>query len=501
MNPHVLSKLKNWARSPLLFVKEAFDWSKVRQDGPSSQQAEALAQFNKTKRMSIRSGHGTGKDAFASWIILWFMSTRAYPKVACTAPTARQLADILWSELSKWLRMSVLADEFVIQKDKMFHKESPKEWWCRAISPSVKASKEEQAETLAGLHGEHLLIIVDEASGVPDPVFIPLEGAMTQMDNRCLLIGNPTKNTGYFHETQFDPKISRAWTRLHWDSRKSTNVTKAMIDYFRFKYGEGSNIFRIRVEGNPPLDDENTYIPLSWAIACIGNPIEVDEEWPMYLGVDVARYGEDESIVLPRRGNKVFRWNSFRGINTIELAQHILIPYNDFRCSGVGIDEIGVGGGVIDWHWQDPRGLGNKVVHAVNVAHKSSEPENYYRLRDELWGMMREKCMHKRYSFPDESIKMAGQDIHIGHELANELASPTYKFRGSAVQIESKDDMKKRGVASPNIADALGISEYFYGTAQQQWQEKEKKKSKRSIQPGPPGYGRKTGRKHSWMAA
>ncbi len=397
--------------------------------------------------------------------------------------------------------MSVLSDEFVIQKDKMFHKESPKEWWCRAISPSVKASKEEQAETLAGLHGEHLLIIVDEASGVPDPVFIPLEGAMTQEDNRTLLIGNPTKNTGYFHESQFDPKISQAWNKHHWDSRKSTNVAKAMVDYFKFKYGEGSNVFRIRVEGNPPLDDENTYIPLSWAIACIGNDFDVDEAWPTYLGVDVARYGEDESIILPRKGNKIFRWNSFRGVNTIELAQHILIPFYDMQCSGVGIDEIGVGGGVIDWHWQDARGLGNKIVHAVNVAHAASNPKEYYRLRDELWGRMRENCLHRRYNFPDESIKIAGQDIHIGHELANELASPTYKFRGSAVQVESKDDMKKRGIMSPNIADALGITEYFYDTAQAHWRAKEKTKAKKSVQPGPPGYGTRSGRKHRWQVA
>jgi hypothetical protein len=180
INPRVKEKLQSWKDSPLLFVNDCIDVT------PTSQQAQALVQFPRTKRMTIRSGHGTGKDACASWIILWFMATRAYPKVVCTAPTARQLADILWSELSKWLRKSILADEFVLQKDKMFHKDAPKEWWCRAVSPSVKASKEEQAETLAGFHGDHLLIIADEASGIPDPVYIPLEGAMTQEDNRVL---------------------------------------------------------------------------------------------------------------------------------------------------------------------------------------------------------------------------------------------------------------------------------------------------------------------------
>ncbi len=499
MAGYVKEKLKEWAKSPLLFVQEAFDWSKVSKPGPSEQQAKALASFAKDKRTSIRSGHGTGKDAFASWIILWFMSTRAYPKVACTAPTARQLADILWSEISKWLRISVLQDEFVLQKDKMFHKDAPKEWWCRAISPSVKATKEEQAETLAGLHGEHLLIVVDEASGVPDPVFIPLEGAMTQEDNRCLLIGNPTKNMGYFHESQFDPKISRLWNKFHWDSRFSENVTDAMVNYFRYKYGEDSNVWRIRVLGEPPLDDENTYIPLSWAIQCIGNPIEVDETWPLYLGVDVARYGEDSSIILPRKGMVIYPWDEFRGVNTIELARHILIPFADHDADGAGVDEIGVGGGVIDWHHTDPRGLGHKKVHGISTAWSANEPKKFYKLRDELWGIMRENCMHARYSFPDIEAKVGGIDVNLGHELANELSHPTYKFTNiGAIQLESKLDMKKRGVASPNIADALAISEYFYTTAQRLWK-KDKPRNRKSTQPMPAGYGRKTGSSQGWM--
>ncbi|MEA1998331.1 MAG: hypothetical protein U9N61_03265, partial [Euryarchaeota archaeon] len=338
------------------------------------------------------------------------MATRSYPKIACTAPTARQLSDILWSEISKWLRQSKVADEFVLQKDKLFHKAAPKEWWCRAISPSVKASKEDQAETLAGLHGDHLLIIVDESSGVPDPVYIPLEGAMTQEDNMVLLIGNPTKNTGYFHDTQFHPVISKKWTKFHWDSRESTNVSEEMIQYFRDKYGEDSNVFRIRVAGEPPIDDESTFIQLSWAQQCIGNEIEVDEEWPMYLGVDVARYGDDSSIILPRRGNKIYPWETFRGVNTIKLAQHIVQTHADTNASGVGIDEIGVGGGVVDWLTDDPRGLGPRITYGINVATSANDPKQYFRLRDELWGLVRDKCMRAKFSFPDEMMRVGSID-------------------------------------------------------------------------------------------
>jgi phage terminase large subunit len=466
----IVGKLYEWYKSPLLFVTECIDAT------PSEQQAEALRAFSSSKRMSIRSGHGTGKDAFASWMILWFMSTRPYAKVACTAPTARQLGDILWSELAKWLRRSKLESEFVIQKDKFYHKSSPKEWWTRAISPSVRATKEDQAETLAGLHGDHLLIIVDEASGVNDPVFIPLEGAMTQEDNHVLLIGNPTKNTGYFHETQFHPQISRKWTKFHWDSRKSTNVSKEMVQYFTEKYGEDSNVFRIRVAGEPPLDDENTFIPLSWALQCKGNEFDVDETWPLYLAVDVARYGEDESIILPRRGNKIYPWENFKGLSTIKLAQHVLRTYIDNDASGVGIDEIGVGGGVVDWLIEDPRGLGPDVTYGINVAESSSDNKKYRRLRDELWAKVREKCMNTDYSFPDVTIRKKGVDINIGDEIANELSSVYYKIDGNgAIQIESKHDMKARGLQSPNIADALCISEYFHSTAFAYWGKQSKK--------------------------
>ena len=221
LNPAILKRLREWKHNPLSFVLDGIEVK------PTKQQEQLLVTFPKFKRHTVRSGHGTGKDASASWLIMNFMATRPFAKVVCTAPTNRQLADILWSELTKWFRRSIFRDEFIIQADKIFHKEHPKEWWCRAVSPSVKASKEEQAETLAGFHGEHLLIVVDEASGVPDPVFIPLEGAMTQPDNYVLLIGNMTRGSGYFYDSHFDIKQRDKWNKLHWDSRDSTNVDES----------------------------------------------------------------------------------------------------------------------------------------------------------------------------------------------------------------------------------------------------------------------------------
>lgn len=486
----VVGKLKEWKNSPLLFVTECIGAK------PSKQQVEGLKLLPKTKRLSIHSGHGTGKDAFAAWAALWFSSTRTYPKVPCTAPTARQLSDVLWSEMSKWLRQSKVADEFVIQKDKIFHKQAPKEWWMRAISPSVKATKEEQAETLAGLHADHMMIIVDEASGVPDPMFIPLEGAMTQPDNRVILIGNPTKNVGYFHKTHYDPIMSKKWAQLHWDSRESELVTKDMIDYFRDNYGEDSNVFRIRVMGLPPIDDEMTFIPLSWAMQCVGNTIEVDPSWPLYLSVDVARYGDDESVIMPRRGNKIERWDTFKGMHTLDLSYHIVRCFTDMEASGVTIDEIGIGGGVVDWQQHDPRGIGQKAI-GVNVAESSSDPKRWHRLRDELWDKVRKNCMKSQYDFPDETIRMHGRDMNIGNILADELSSVRYSLDNNVLKVESKRDMKARGVKSPNVADALVMSEYLNDVAYILWGAKERKREeKRRFSPA---FPEPTIGKQSWM--
>jgi len=458
-----MEKLVSWRKSPIIFAHECIDWR--GKGGVTPQQVEALQAVTNKKRITIRSGHGCGKDAIAALIALWFMSTRVDAKVVVTAPTNRQLNDIFWSELAKWFKRSLLQDEFVHQKDKFFHKSNSKGWWTRIVSPQVSATKDSQAETLAGFHGDHLLIIADEASGIPDPFFIPLEGAMTQEDNIAILIGNMTRNTGYFYETHFHNKIGKRWHKLHWDSRKSPIVTKDMVQFFEDKYGVDSNVFAIRVAGNPPKDNANTLISLYDALECMKNDIEVAEDEPLYLSVDVARYGEDSSIILPRRGLKIFPWSTHDKLNTIDLGGHINQDYQDLDADGLSIDEIGVGAGVTDWLQKH----GHVKCFGINVASKSSNIARYDRLRDEFWVGVRDKCVSHLYDIPD---------TEEGEELCNELASPTYTFNvHGGYKIESKREMKARGVMSPNIADAVGLSEYFGNSAYRVWGRKKRKRS------------------------
>lgn len=406
------------------------------------------------------------------------MTCHRNAKVVCTAPTSRQLADILWSEISKWVRRSdMLSEEFVVQKDKIYHISNPKEWWCRAVSASVKATKEEQAETLAGFHGDDLLFIVDECSGVPDPVFVPLEGALTQENNRILTIGNMTKSSGYFYDSHFHNELKKTWTRLHWNSELSTNVKASYPVYMANKYGKESNIYRIRVLGEPPLVDDGTYIPLAWAQQCIGNDIGDSEFNPRYAGVDVARFGDDSSVVLPRKGDLILPWQEYKGMDTVNVAGFVSQAYIDQDLEGAAIDEVGIGGAVYDILLR--RNLPGLM--AVNVAHAADEPLQFHRLRDQIWGMMREKCMRARYSFPN--ITIPGEQESYGDRIANELSSVQYSFdNNGAVKIESKIQMRQRGVASPNIADALGVSESLFSVSFRLWgKDKKREKKKRAL--------------------
>lgn len=449
-----LNKMQEWQNSLPLFVDECLGAK------PTNQQVGALKDFQNTKMMSIRSGHGTGKDTFASWVILWYLTTKLYPKVPCTAPTGHQLRDVLWAEIYKWLRQSKVKDEFTWNNERIYLKAAKEEWFAVARSVNVRGSSEEQAETLAGLHADNMLFVVDESSGVPDPVYKPIEGALTTKGNQVLLIGNMTKREGYFHETHYNPALAKFWKRLHWDSRDSSRVSDEWVDYMREKYGEDSNVFRIRVMGEPPLSDENyqSVIPYDWAMACMDNDIgEPAKDEPKYIGVDVARFGDDSSVILPRTGLLIHPFHKFKGMNTIELGGYVNHIYNEEEARGIAIDEIGVGAGVTDWLMKHhDRG----VVHGVNVSNSANDPERFHRLRDELWWTVREKCMKQSYSFPPGAQ---------GQELVDDLAAPTYEIVESKIKVEGKKKMKARNVASPDVAEALLMTEYFGLNASRKW--------------------------------
>lgn len=450
------NKLTEWRKSTHQFAVECCKMT------PTSQQIELFDAIDHNTMVSVRSGHGTGKDAAASIIILKFLVCYPYPKIPCTGPTGHQLRDVLWAEIHKWLRQSLVKDEFVWNNERIYLKAAKEEWFAVARSVNVRGTAEDQAETFAGFHADHLLYVVDESSGVPRPVFGPIEGGMTGINNKVLLIGNMTKRSGYFFDTHFDSVVSGMWKTLHWDSRKSSLVEDSWVQFYIRKYGEKSNVFRIRVMGEAPLEDENymSVIPFAWADECVDNEILVANDEPKYLGVDVARYGDDQSIIIPRRGLQIYPFHEFQNINTIELGGWINHIFNEEDASGIGIDEIGVGAGVTDWLYKKHD---QGIVHGINVSNTANDKDRFHRLRDELWWGLREKCMKRAFSFP------SGEGGEIGKRIVNELSTPRYELMEKKIKVESKKKMRLRDVASPNVAEALLMSEFFALNATTTW--------------------------------
>lgn len=431
-----------WRKDPCLFVEHVLGAT------PTPQQVELLKAIPKNNRIAVKSGHGTGKDAAAAWIILWFLVTRPHSRGVATAPIFRQLNDILWGEIAKWIRHSPLRDEIEIEKDIIYMKGFKRTWFFRAATAGVKASPEEQAETLAGYHEDHFLVVVDEASGVPDPVFRPLEGILTKPDNKVLLIGNPTRDVGYFYDV-FHSSAS-LWKKFTWNSEESPNVSPGFIEFYRNKYGPDSDPYRVRVLGEFPRSSADLLIPRSTIIRCQERWFSYDKDVvraePLVVGLDVARSGPDRTVLTFRYGNWVDEQHWTYEDDTMRMCEWVLDMLAGRDESVIYVDAVGMGGPVAD----RLRQLGKNVVD-VNVGWKSSDPVQWRRLRDELWWQLRERIVNGELALPPSD------------ELLDELSSIKAKWQGNQLVVADKAAMRKELGFSPDLADSLMLTEYDCG--------------------------------------
>jgi hypothetical protein len=280
-------KILDWrAGGPALFAQEALGAD------PTPQQWEGSKALVERRRVSVRSGHGTGKSTFEAWCILWFLACYFPAKVPCTAPTSHQLDDVLWAEIAKWHRklkerLPALADKFDWTAERYFLKEAPDESFA-----VPRTSRPEQPEALQGFHSDNLLFLIDEASGIPEMVFQVAEGALSTEGTFVFMAGNPTRMEGYFHASHHRQRAM--WAALHWNGEDSPLVSKSHVDEMRRKYGEESAIYRIRVRGDFAGNPDGV-IPLSIIEGAVGRAVKPfgAEVW----GVDVARFGDDRSAL------------------------------------------------------------------------------------------------------------------------------------------------------------------------------------------------------------
>lgn len=451
----VVDKIKFWRENPNDFVWEVFfpeldpETEKKKpleqQGGPNPDQELVLKSIPKNPFIAIKSGHGVGKTTLEAWITLWFLTCYPNCRVPITAPTEDQLTKILWPEISKWLNKSEL--RFLITWSKSLVYVNGEEQTAFAVYRT--ASK---PEALQGFHEGNILFILEEASGIADEIWEPMEGALTTGNARAICLGNPTRPEGNFYKAFTDDVAF--WKQFTFSCVNSRQVSKAYVERMRAKYGEESDVYRVRVLGEFPKQVTDAFIPLFLCERSLS--LQVEHNPVLKMGVDVARFGDDKTVWLIRGGGQLKYARQRQTLDTMEIAGETiaLAKQNQIAPENIFIDEIGIGAGVIDRLHE----LSFPVI-PVNNASEPIDKETYVNRRAEIWGVVKQELLNKSLNLQIES-----DEFELTADLCGELASPKYKFTSKGqYQLESKDDMKRRGVQSPNIADALTLT-YFYPT-------------------------------------
>jgi hypothetical protein len=432
----MIDVVQRYAKRPTLFVQEILGVE------PLPYQAEFLeAIASGERKISVRSGHGTGKSTAASWAMLWFFLMHYPNKVVVTAPTSSQLFDALFAELKRWINELPPAMQQLVnvKSDRVEHVAAPSEMFI-----SARTSRAETPEALAGVHSEHVMLVVDEASGVPEQVFEAAAGSMSGHSAVTIMLSNPTRSSGTFYESQ--TRLSDSWWTRRWSCVDSPLVSDEFVEEMRQRYGEESNAFRIRVLGEFPLADDDTIIPFHLVESATHRDVEVSDETKPVWGLDVARFGTDCTALCKRQGPVVTEIRSWRGLDLMQTVGRVVAEYEALSPSNrpreILVDSIGIGSGVVD----RLREL-ELPVRGINVAESPSMKETYTNLRSELW-------FKTKAWLEDRSCKLPPND-----QLIAELTSIRYSFTSSGkMKAEGKDEMRRRGLSSPDLADALCLT-------------------------------------------
>jgi hypothetical protein len=454
--------LLDWLASvrddPLAFMAGAFPWGEgVLKDSPGPEywqrelQESIRAKLASSVSMPVleatASGHGVGKSADTAMTILWAISTMTDTRGVITANTETQLRTKTWAELGKWYNLFIAKHLFRLSPTAIFSADRARErtWRIDMIPWS-----ERNTEAFAGLHnkGRRVVLIFDEASAIPDIIWEVAEGALTDADTQIiwLAFGNPTRNSGRF-KACFDP--GSPWTTRCVDSRSVSFTNKAQIDRWAKAYGDDSDFFRIRVLGKFPRQGEMEFFNASEVDAAMAEDRQPEVFGALALGVDVARFGSNFSVIFPRRGRdaRTIPRQRFQGISTVDLATKISETNRELRADGILIDGGGVGGGVVDQ-------VRHMQLHCFDVqfggkpsgfSESGNSGEAYANKRAEMYGALRSWL--KSGALPNDP------------ELRRQLLSITYTFNvKDQIILTSKEVMMREGKESPDDVDALATT-------------------------------------------
>ena len=450
-------RIPKYKKDAVLFAKEVLQFT------PDDWQRDVLTDLSQHDRVTVRSGQGVGKTGVEAIAALWFLSCFPFARVVATAPTKQQLHDVLWSEIAKWQGKSpVLSEILTWTKTYIYLKGYEKRWFAVARTAT-------KPENMQGFHEDNMLFIVDEASGVADPIMEAILGTLSGANNKLLMCGNPTKTSGTFFDAFH---ADRAQYKYHTvSSRDSPRTNKDNIASLDRKYGKDSNVVRVRVDGEFPEEANDVFITLCLVEQCGSKIYELPEEKGMpyiIFGVDIARFGDDETIIYRNVKGKLKLVVHRHGQNLMATVGDIVAQYKKVikefpRYNGriyVNIDDTGLGGGVTDRLKEVKRelNLNRLFVIPINAAEKietdsmegKEAAEHYNNLTTHMWAVLRELLENKLIELEDDADTFAQLSVRKYFMTSN-----------GKLELESKKEKKKRGVSSPDRADAAALSTYL----------------------------------------
>lgn len=442
-----------WRENPVIFAKQALGFV------PDEWQSGALNDIRDYDQVAIRSGQGVGKTSVEAVIILWFLVCFGNAKVICTAPTKQQLNEVLWAEAAKWLVDSKIKNILKWTKTKVYMIGSEQRWFATAKTAT-------RPENMQGFHEDNMLFVVDEASGIDDRIMEAILGTLSGANNKIIMMANPTKTSGIFYDAFHKDRSD--WKKRKVSSLDSSRTNKKNIDRLIRRYGDDSDVVRVRVYGDFPLGEPNAWISLTAVEAAISrelpedysvinfklNDYAIPSHAPIDIGLDVARFGDDETVMATRIGAICLPLKSFQGqdlMKTVGFAineanrLHDLYPDHAIR---IKLDDTGVGGGVTDRlkeivYEDDLEWLS---IYPINFASKGNK--DYDGIISMMYGKFKEEYL--------ESIILPNDD-----DLMAQLSIRRYSLTSKGkVLIERKKEMKKRGLPSPDRAEAVVMAFY-----------------------------------------
>lgn len=441
-------RLPKYRKDPILFAKEVLKFT------PEPYQKEMLMDLADFPKVSVKSGQGIGKTASEAVAALWFLSCFPFARVVATAPTAQQLNDVLWAELNKWISKSdILKTILHWTKTYVYVDGYERRWFAVAKTAS-------QPENMQGFHEDNMLFIVDEASGVEDEIMEAVLGTLSGNNNKLLMCGNPTRISGTFYDSHTrDRALYKCHTVSSLDSKRTN---KENIEMFKRKYGEQSNVYRVRVLGEFPAQEDDVFIPLPLIERSVMTEVEAEKINHVSVGVDVARYGDDETVISTNVGGAIKIPVVRHGQSLMTTVGDIVIVYKKLIAENptykgvitINIDDTGLGGGVTDRleEVKTEQMLRRMEIVPVNFGMKPPQDgseEHYEDISTYMWATIKTLMENKEISIENDE------------ELVAQLSVRKYSITSNGkIVLESKKTMKARGIKSPDRADAVALSCY-----------------------------------------